>query len=81
MDEKELTLEQVAARKGVSRNTVRKWIDDGVLPAYRNGAAPAGKHDNRPIFVLESDLGKIRERVRTHFELHSEEQLLVEAVT
>lgn len=31
MDEKPLTVEQVAAHLSVSRDTVRRWLRDGVL--------------------------------------------------
>jgi len=54
--EKTLTLSQVATLKHVSVRTVRKWIDQGILPAYRDGAKPKHNHDTRPIYVLETDL-------------------------
>lgn len=45
---KALTIEQVAERLSVTKNTVRQWIARGELPAYRVGP--------RFIRVNEADL-------------------------
>jgi excisionase family DNA binding protein len=33
----DITVPQAAERKGVSAKTIRRWIADGTLPAYRVG--------------------------------------------
>jgi adenylate cyclase len=37
----ELTLEQVAARAGVTRATVRRWVKEGLVPQYEGTWTPA----------------------------------------
>ncbi len=37
----ELTLAQVAARAGVSPATVRRWVEDGLIPGYDGSWTPA----------------------------------------
>lgn len=44
-----LTVAQVAARFGVTRRTVQKWADDGILPCTRT---LGGRGDRR----FDSDL-------------------------
>jgi excisionase family DNA binding protein len=47
----DLTVAQVAEKYGVHINTVRNWIRDGVLPAYRIGA--------RTIRIRPSDVAAV----------------------
>jgi len=43
----DLTIAQVAEKFGVHKNTVRNWIRDGILPAYRVGARTVRiRHDD-----------------------------------
>ena len=37
LDEEYLTVAQAAAALHVNRSTIRRWIDQGILPAYRIG--------------------------------------------
>ncbi|MBQ2211844.1 MAG: helix-turn-helix domain-containing protein [Ruminococcus sp.] len=37
MEQEYFSIKQVCARLGVSRMTLRRWIDSGKLPAYKLG--------------------------------------------
>lgn len=52
------TLEQAADYLAVSKNTVRRWISDGKLRAYRYGG-------QRIIRIDHADLMKLRRPVTT----------------
>jgi adenylate cyclase len=50
----ELTLAQVAARAGVSRGTVKRWVDGGLIPGYAGRWTPAAAAYARVIARLRA---------------------------
>ncbi len=50
----ELTLAQVAARAGVSRATVKRWVDGGLIPGYAGSWTPAAAAYARVIARLRA---------------------------
>jgi adenylate cyclase len=50
----ELTLAQVAARAGVSRGTVKRWVDGGLIPGYAGSWTPAAAAYARVIARLRA---------------------------
>ncbi len=60
----ELTLEQVAARAGVTQATVRRWVREGLVPQYDGAWAPAAASHVRIVARLRErghSVQKIRE--------------------
>lgn len=53
----ELTVNEVAERLSVSPRTVRRWIANGDLPAYKVGPSY--------VRVREADLGSFMRRIKT----------------
>ena len=60
----ELTLKQVAARAGVTRATVRRWVREGLVPQYEGTWTPAAASHVRIVARLRErghSVGRIRE--------------------
>jgi adenylate cyclase len=59
----ELTLEQVAARAGVTQATVRRWVREGLVPQYEGTWTPAAASHVRIVARLR-ERGHSVERIR-----------------
>ena len=59
----ELTLEQVAARAGVTRATVRRWVKEGLVPQYEGTWTPAAASHVRIVARLRERGHSVR-RIR-----------------
>jgi adenylate cyclase len=59
----ELTLKQVAARAGVTQATVRRWVNDGLVPQYDGTWTPAAASHVRIVARLR-ERGHSVERIR-----------------
>src|SRR5580658_3249778 len=59
----ELTLEQVAARAGVSASTVRRWAKEGLVPQYEGRWTPAAASHVRIVARLR-ERGHSVQRIR-----------------
>ena len=60
-----LSIAAAAAHLGLSSATIRRWIDQGALPAVKVGPKPRGsQRDNRPVRVRVEDLNRIIEPFR-----------------
>jgi DNA-directed RNA polymerase specialized sigma54-like protein len=55
-----LNLTQVADRIGRHRNTIRRWIDDGLLPAVINPSGLIGVREEVVVQFYENNSGKRR---------------------
>lgn len=65
MPSKYLTLSQVAEHLHAPLETVRFWVYQGRLPAYKPGRHPLVREADLAAFVEASAVGKVRaERVR-----------------
>src|SRR5438128_1104686 len=51
LDEEYLTVAQTAAALRVNKSTIRRWIDQGILPAYRVG--------QRRVAIKRPDLARL----------------------
>ncbi|MCL2090883.1 MAG: helix-turn-helix domain-containing protein [Micrococcales bacterium] len=59
-----VTVARVAKQHGISPKTVRRWIADGTLPAFKVGPPPRSRlRDNRPIRIPASALDAIMQPV------------------
>jgi excisionase family DNA binding protein len=56
LHEEYLTVAQAAARLRVNKSTIRRWIDQGALPAYRVG--------QRRVALRESDIARLISPIR-----------------
>ena len=59
-----LTVSAAADLLGVSVPTIRRWINEGALPAVKIGPKPRGAvRDNRPVRIPADSLSRVIEPV------------------
>jgi CheY-like chemotaxis protein len=72
-DSEWLTLGQAARFLGVAQSTIRKWSDQGRVPAFYlesflDRSGPGGRPRSGPLVLLVDDDEKVRELVRVNLE-------------
>jgi CheY-like chemotaxis protein len=63
-----LTLGQAARFLGVAQSTIRKWSDQGRVPAFYDRSGPGGRTAGPLVLVVDDD-ARLREFIRVNLEL------------